>query len=157
MEQKTIDRVYDSIMNLRHMGFNAIDKNEMVTVNPSDKSALDKALTDCGARLCGRNWVFSDFDAAKFKQTPVTTAKITTEIKTPGGVWQQDARGKWRFITDPSWHPTPGATTIHATIKKTKRKAKSTRINIDSNENAYSDGSEKEGYTDPDAEEADDE
>ena len=152
MEQKTIDRVYDSVMNLRHMGFNAIDKDEMVTVNPSDKSALEKALTDCGAQLCGRNWLFVDFDAAKFKQTPVTTAKITTEIKTPGGVWQL-AAGKWRFNADPSWRPTPGATTIHATIKKTKRKAKTTPIHIDSSENAYDDGSLREGYS----EEADDE
>ena len=67
-------------------------------------------------------------------------------------VFQHPARGKWRFNADPSWHPTPGTPTIHATIKKPKRKSKTTRINLDSDENAYLDGAEKEsgGHMDED-------
>ena len=91
MEQKTIEKVYDYVMNLRAMGFNACESSELAIATPIDKAALVEALTACGAVQRGKTWVFNDFDAAKFKQTPVTTAKITTEIKTPGGVWQQDA------------------------------------------------------------------
>ena len=65
VDKKTIQKVYDLLMNLRNMRVDGAEWNDILAMTGnlslSDKSSLSKALTDAGAKLHGKVWDFSDF------------------------------------------------------------------------------------------------